>query len=252
MQKALILILIIHLISACCKNPDNLGSTSAECLNEAKDTSHLGLFQGQFPSFYCDVQHKANLLLEESSKDFLPQFCQELGEVLTYKNINGQSIVFTIKAKSFLNNFAITSRDKCYDDSTKSIGYSFFEEKGFITFESDVPKIKLYLELNAFPENGWNYDGKFGDMLSILRLDTTTSGSYYNDFTAIVNKRTLSYETNTRQEFYDSIVLKGKNYENVLSCIPHPIGNYLKFYYTKEIGLIGFEDKDGIVWTLEE
>lgn len=253
MKKYLNLILVVYLISSCSKNPENIIPTSNECINEFKDTTIRGgckFISGNFPNSYCDVQHIDEFVLDEGSKEYLPQFCQQIGSLVKYRDDKGQIIIFTILDKWVKQNTIIYNHTLCEKDSMKTIGYCYGQEKVFMTLESETPKIRLYFELSTYPENGSNYNGRYGDELSILRLDSNEF--YLNDFSAIVNKRTFSYDTFSNQEFFPNILLNGNNYMNVISYDSKYNYPTFKFYYNKGIGLIAFKDKTGAIWTLVE
>ncbi len=253
MKNIIILIFIVQFVTSCSDNSENFIAPSIECINEYKDTTDSGrcdFISEQFPDYYCEVQHIDEFVLEESSKEYLPQFCYQIGSVIKYKDNHDHFINFKIIDKWYKYGINIYPIKNCVGDTAKSIGSCFGSERVFIVFESDSPKIRLIFELETFPANVLNYNGEFGDALSIVTL--IGNGYYSTDFSVIVNKRTLSYEKFFHQEFYSVINLNNKNYKNVLSCNLKLNEPSFTFYYSKEYGLIGFMDKDGKIWTLVE
>ena len=70
---------------------------------------------------------------------------------------------------------------------------------------------------------------------------------------SVLNERSLPYTALDRQEFYPKLELLGRQYNNVIS---KDLSNYVtrpfKYYVNQEVGLIGFEDSQGVLWLLAE
>jgi hypothetical protein len=253
MKKYFNLALIIYLFSACSKNPENTLPASVECINNSKGIANLNQCEysvGNFPLPYCDIQQKSKYKLDESSKEYLPQYCQQKGSKIKYKDDKGRTNIFTILNKWFNQTSIIITQSICEKDSQKMIGYCYVIDIVFMTLESETPKIRLNIELTTYIEQGSNINERYGDELKIERQDS--NNFYLVDFAAILSKRTLSFEAFSNQEFLPSIVLNGKNYMDVLSYDSHYIYPTFKFYYNKRSGLIAYKDKFGTIWTLEE
>jgi hypothetical protein len=249
--KVLNLFILLSFLSSCSKDLVLPKTSSKDCINEVQDTNKFGgcdRISNNPPQTYCDVQHIDEFVLEESSKEYVPQFCLQIGDTIKFHDDHNHFIYLKLIEKWFKHNESIYTHTICDKDSTKKIGYCFGQEVVFMALESEFPKISLWIVLRTEPDNGSDYNGNYADELNILRQDTT--GYYLYDFSVIINKRTLTRDSSLYQIFYPSISLNGQNYLNVLSYDSKINRPTFKFYYSKEKGLIGFKDKDGILWSL--
>ena len=218
----------------CPSVPTGIGNT--ESCDESKERN----------SIWCNVISFGSYELEETSKEYLPQFCNEVESVFKYRNLNGDSILFNTTCKKYLRHWStFGTKFNCANDE-RTIGYCVDTESARLTIESDDPSIELLIKLTTIPDVYDTDIGNVGDELTIWNSSTL-------EFSAIVNKRTLSYDKVTDyEERYDSLELNSTVYYEVISNKPSEWGNpRFKYYYNKAIGLIGFTDNNGITWTIE-
>ena len=200
--------------------------------------------------YLCQVDSLGELYLDESSKEFLHQFCRTSSQVLVFVNAKGEFMHLKPSSKSYSYFHSPYNSFHPYPgDSTRNFGSCFGKEAVTFHLKSENPPFTIYIQLETVPNTIYPYDHKLGDVLSIFRQITPTS--YCGEFLVIVNQRSLDREKYDYQEFYPEIKLNGKTFYNVLSLeVTHFQIRPYKYYYSKAIGLIGFEDLSGMLWVL--
>lgn len=200
---------------------------------------------------FCETTHVGDFELDQQSKRYMPQYCKQLNSVLEFENANGESFLFKVFEKTFQQQHIIyNTGETCPDDTSKYSGVCIGSEVLRLTLRSDTPALTLTIQLTTEPDVLDLTNGKVGDYLSIFRW--TSANSYYIDLETVVNQRTLPYENLPLHEFYPELMLLGRKFKNVISRDVALFSNKpFKFYVNQEVGLIGFEDKAGVLWVLK-
>lgn len=196
---------------------------------------------------WCDIIPFGSFSLEETSKEYLPQFCNEVESTFKYKNINGDSILFKMICKQFYRHLGIHSSGNSCEIGNGSIGYCVDTETARLTIKSDTPEIELLITLTTIPDTRDTIIGNIGDQLRISRKNAPI------EFFAIIDNRTLSYDkVIPYEERFDSIELNNNLYFDVISnSTTEWEAPRFKYYYNRETGLIGFTDTEENTWTIE-
>ena len=231
---------------------ENLRNPVLDCIGDVESTFISTGFcdADKIPDFLCEVEDFGEIVLAEESKTFLPQYCEDIGSVLIFENATGEEITYRISSKDYTPLGIIYNKfESCPGDTTKFIGACLSTEALSITLDADDSWSQFIIRLN--PQLDRSFDGSYGDFLSINnRIDSTAWGT---TFEVIINQRNLDRAETANQEFYPNIQLNEEIYQNVYSHdLIHPLWESYKFYYTKNEGLIGFEDLDDVLWTLKE
>ena len=200
---------------------------------------------------FCKTTHAGDFELDEQSKRYMPQYCKQLNDVVEFRNANGDAFVFNVLEKTHRQQHVIyNTGETCPDDTSKYFGICIGSELLRLTLRSDTPALTLTLELDTKPDVLDNSNGKVGDYLSVFRW--SSPNSYYVDLETVVSQQTLPYENLPLYEFYPELILLGRNFKDVISRDISLFANKpYKIYVNQEFGLIGFEDKAGVLWVLK-
>lgn len=252
MNKIFILCLLATLVFSC-KNNDEaaLGNPCAGVV-ESPDWLITCYTDRGIEPHYCSIVFVGDFELEEISKAYQPQYCEPSGKTVRYKNVSGGIIDFKIMGKAYQKANAIYSgAPGCKGDSSKFVGYCIDYERLDLRMKSDSPDLDLSLSIQTQPDLRNPGPGRVGDFLVITRK---LSAGAFAPTSFVINKRTLSYEEEMNQVFLKKVELSGNTYLEVLtnditfSADPKPY----KYYFNRDVGLIGFVDPSGTLWIIEE
>lgn len=249
----LFLALCLIVLSACSKEDEIPMNQTLECIGEPDIPTFSTVSCENFPTldslFICNVIFSGNFELQDEGKHFMPQYCADVGDQISYKNTSGEEIKFSVINKSFHPSAVMLNTFRpCEGDSTKSIGFCLEGERISLTLQAAAQDIQLIIALGIIPDIQVATAGNIGEQLTITRQRET---SFFAEFNAIVNSRTLSFEQSFNQEFHTQLELLGTTHSNVFSNnVEFFISNPFKYFYTSELGLIGFIDDSGETWAL--
>ena len=245
--------LSLLLFVACSKINEEPSIPKGNCIKDLKypfqQTSCLDILN--IPSMYfCEIFHIDEFHLDEPSKEYMPQFCLNIGDEIKYKNESGKIIEFRVSRKEFTKEInTYNTNQKCNSDSAKTIGYCFEVEDVSQILTSSDNNLVFGIRLCTMPENDFPYKGRFGDVLHISRY--IGDNRYIIEFNAEISKRTFSFDTYSLQEFYNVLNINGEEYTNILSIdVTKYQSPSFKYYYNKEIGLVAFKDTLGTIWSI--
>jgi hypothetical protein len=252
-MKNFIIVLFAFFCIQCSKD-DNTIANTINCIGVADlPLGGIPICNNSGTMMYlCDVFNVGSYTFDPSSKKYMPLFCKNIGSNLIYRNHAGEEITFVLKDK--LNKKYVTTYNTfqlCQFDSMRSIGYCIISDRVSYNFWAESIGLELEIILKTIPDIYSTKVGYIGDILEIRRKKDPSS--YFVDFSSVVNQRSLSYAKTYNQEFYSSIEILGKTYQNVMSNdILHFSGPIYKYYYNNDIGLLAFRDTTGITWKLIE
>lgn len=244
MNKLILLFATILIIFSCKKDEPDPG-----CLEQPLDIIGNTTCQNlTLPDVVCEAQDIGTYQLDDLSKSYIPSFCEESLNIVSFVNLDGEVQRFNILTKTFIKTGSITNSGiPCANDSSKVIAYCIQNEEINLRMSSgDGHDFTIVVKTNPQFEN--QTGDKVGDFLQIsARLPT---GELVIPFLAVVNQRTLDY-TETPSQRFDATRQVGDNiYENVISNDPAITPSDYRFFYTQTEGLIGFRDLEGELWTL--
>lgn len=250
-MKQLMIFSFISIFLSCNKDCDNQTNQNKDCLGLPEEPFHYHsceIVDSFYFMYYCDIFKYGQIKLETNSKQYVPQFCEDIGKPITFQNLSGKNIIFELVYKSFNKEHVINNTNqRCMNDSSRIIGFCTDIEEIVMILYSKELSTKLYL----FLKPQFDYQNisiqTYGDFLSIERL---SNNEYVGtEFIALISQRTLTYTKYYNQIYYDSIKLGEKLFRNVISNdktgSPNP---QMEYYYNKEIGLLGFRDTSNVVW----
>lgn len=202
--------------------------------------------------YFCDVEFLGKYQLEESSKLFQPQYCEAIGNKITYKNDKGTLLDLAVYQKGYgETNVIHNSFVPCAGDTNKYKGYCIDYQQLWISLRSDQTGLDISMYVLTAPDYDNAAAKHVGDFLKITRKKS--ANAFWQDFYAVINRRSLSYDKTELQEYYPEIELLGRKFTEVISndislfVDPKPY----KYYFNKEVGLIGFVDSAGVLWVIE-
>jgi hypothetical protein len=221
------------------------------CIGTARPYNGNSPCDYRFDTMYiCQTENIGNFQLDDSSKEYMPLFCQNTGNSVLYENKLGEIIQLKIEAKTFYKSSSLYNTfTPCKNDSMRSLGYCFENERITVALKSINSDLNITFDIYTAPEIRVPFTGQIGDFLEINRkLDSTR---YSVDFIAVVKQRSLSYDKVSLQEFYSSIDILGNNFKNVISndITKYQVPLY-KYYWNKEVGLVAFADTTGTIWKI--
>ena len=229
----------IQSVSSCIGDPEPNDWTGT-CADFSYDTAKV-----------CSCADMGSFKLEESSLEYLPLYCKEIGEVISFENDKGEMLHLEVSVKAYKRYSSLHySYKPCADNSTKVNTYLLEFEQLSIWLKSETNGLQLLLSLKTKPDLAQHGEGRVGDFLEITRRKN--SNYWTIDLTAVVNQRNLSYHETFSQEYYEQIELLGKTFRRVISTdiSYHVDPKPYKYYYTAEQGLVGFIDQSGVLWRI--
>jgi hypothetical protein len=199
---------------------------------------------------FCEVVFTGQYVLTEESKSYLPLYCDTTGTQYVYTNGVGDDQVFTMVSKGYLQSHEMIAHDSLCDDGTdRRTLYCIESERAFVTLESGGQK--LGLSISTLPDPNDPTIGNVGDFFRVIREYWPGSDLYVEEWSAVIDQRTLSYALEPCTQFYPSLTLNGREFYQVTgfaeegNCTPN------RYYINKEYGLIGFSRSDGVLWSLK-
>ena len=243
MKKLGWLVLGIWLI-AC---TDRSGSEMDACFGEAVPADFGSCADESLEGKFCEPRYDGEWQLTDAAKEHLPQYCLDIGSILTYRNAAGEEMLFNIQEKSYISMHSlVTAGLVCADDSTKFRLVCIEHEKALLRIRSE--KHHFILELLSLPDMFENTPGRVGDFLTIRREEV--EGLFVGEWLSVADPRSLSFSIAPCQVFHEEMVLNGTVFRDVTSFQEgQSCANYQYFLNPHE-GLVGFRRSDGILWTL--
>lgn len=194
---------------------------------------------------YCDLRYIGKFSLSENSKAFLPEFCYNIGSLISYENESGEEMVFTVVDKGYNETHRIISQgNACEDDSTQVLLDCIDHERAYVRIKSESKTFEI--ELVTLPDTEDLELGKIGDFLGIHREEV--KDYFVNEWVMVVDQRSLSYEQSPCLINHENITLNGKSFQDVLSFDENQDCKNYQYFVNKEQGLIAFKRSDGVLW----
>jgi hypothetical protein len=199
---------------------------------------------------YCIVYDAGKFNLDDESKEFMPQFCEVPGKLLTYKNKFGDTILLEVLSKKYYTSIRASEYImNCTNDSLQKSAYCYRYEAIDISLESIDHTLHISVEISLQPDYDDPLSGKVSDYIYILRR--ISQHSFVPEFYAVITRRNSSHSNDNNFEFYNSLQINNSTYYNVLSYnYSWSPGSLYKYYYNKQYGLIAFKDSLGMYWNL--
>ncbi len=225
----------IFLLMTSCK-PEHLGALVDERCEEAD--IHLGdlNFESTTNVLVPNINTTASLVFvnEAAEKITLTSKTQTEDEYqLKIEAICGNmNDIFASNTYTFYN--AISARETYEDGLDYNISFS----RSMRAVENLLPEEFLYDDINVNGRFGETYFGNIHMITSVRGKEETFPQDYL--------------ESTNSYEFDATIELGGITYENVYSSLKTQDYINGKIYITKEDGVIGLLDKDGVFWVLEK
>lgn len=250
MNNILNLFLFILLLS-CTKEADIAVSPYLGCGSPLVNPKLIASCQSIDTStdmYICSSKHIGDYKLEDSSKLYMPQFCEEIGNILVYEDNKGNTLNFKLAFKSFFKTYGSQTKDYCMNDSSKYIINCINVEKATLLLKSETANLTLAIDICTIISRKDSVPNQIADILEVSRY---IGPNYYTtELTSIINQRTYPISEFPRQEQSPSLIINDKKYFNVLSndisSWPYPS---FKYFYNIEFGLIAFKDLFGVTWS---
>ncbi|MEZ4955403.1 MAG: hypothetical protein R2825_17715 [Saprospiraceae bacterium] len=253
MHKIFYFALAFHLFISCSNDEDATPFFELSCLGTPIESNNLMVCDSFVLSpQQCDVVHVGDYKLAKDSRSYLNQYCLEIGDKEVFVNSNGDKLYMEVYAKNFTKTIAARNTFiNCDNDTTKFITACYGNEYAQFNMRSADSKIDLLIRLRTSLSTEDPLSGKAADYIEILQR--TANNLFLQEFSIIINERDIGFNQEPSQENLGTIELLGESFENVLSynisafTDPKPF----KYYYNQTIGLIAFQDSEGVLWRLE-
>lgn len=237
----------ILLVLACfaCSKDDVL---TFGCIDTPKDnTTPVNCNPDSYPSdHFCKLDFR-EFHLQEESLQYIPQYCEDN---ITYRNNEGETLSFLVFSKTHtIERQTWNSHEPCPEEPTKRVRTCIFTE--IISYRMRTSDEVLDFTIRIANELGLDRKTEegIGEFLTVIRGNPRFV--HVEDFRYVLNQADLTYSSRAEEEFYDTIELNGILYSDVISVDLSFVHNpQFKFYFTKNIGLLGFEDLNNVLWTL--
>lgn len=247
-------LIILAMLSACNKKEDSETGTSKECLglpNSLSNEPSCEELVTQFADQICSAVDLGAFSLLDNSLDFMPDYCNDLNDKITFVNSSGEKVGWQITQKTFLSTRSLFSTSRrCSPDSTKIEAYCFKGDLATIALRNEETLRSMILQMGVLVQEDMGQENGVGDALFIVR--EVLPNQFQAEFNAVITQGSLDFESYSNEEFYSTINLNGVTFENVISNIPPQLQQPpFTYYYTKNEGLIGYKDLNGEIWVIE-
>lgn len=245
MKKTFLLLGVFVLFFTCQKDPEPVENdipVEEDCYGEPEPKiGHQECWNLATP---CS-QYIGTFQLEDTSKTYLPFYCSKIGTTKYFMSEDNRFKNLKLRSKAYQEtNGSYYTSVPCLVDTSDNIDRCLNYEYMYYSFEDSSFSISTYLR--TMPDVRATEPGGVGDVLTL-----SISGGVGPGLSIIVNQRTLSYETIGNIQFLPEVELMGEIYENVFTndVSGTPVGNS-KYYFSFELGVVGFTDGDGVAWRM--
>lgn len=247
-MKNIILLLFIGLVIFSCKKEE----PEPGCLELALDLlGNTNCQNAQIPDGACEVQAIGEFQLTEKSISFIPSFCEENFNLINFINMDGELLRFSVLTKTFVRNGTYSdSGIPCTADSSERIAYCIVHEEMSLRMRSSDANHDFNIVVTTKPQINGQTGDNAGDFLDITVL--LPDRSFHTPFSAIIDQRSLTVAETTSQKFESSRTIINRTFQNVFSNDSNITPTNYRFFYTQTEGLVGFVDRDKVLWELME
>ncbi|MBT8232314.1 MAG: hypothetical protein HKO66_15475 [Saprospiraceae bacterium] len=210
-----------------------------------------------------EIELKGDIPLSEESLSYFPEkYLSGFNDIILF-NENGDSLILEHggKSSSFVTQ---VSRKPCNDIFT---AFTYEMEQIYVWFRSE--KYNLRVDANVSLDYDFNnIENAHQDTFSLNNISRDTCYEERFNLSININKRDSTFNylnikmhdscpedifiSTPQFANFDSLELNGLTYTQVISNLDffNPDYVFLRFYYNKEYGFIGFEDEFGELWTI--
>lgn len=248
----LTLLLLSFIVLSCNKMDVEKESNVLNCIGEINDLETETCETDSITSEgICDFHYIGSYTLPDESIQYLPQYCCELNTLIEYKNSEGEIIEFKLTDKDYLRKKSgYKASDWCEDGSLRRKGICLSHDEVFIEMHAVDLALELLICVKTVPDVSYLEDPKIGDILEVYKNDPHRTGDF--DFLSIINQRTLNNGKFSLEEHFENIELNGETFNDVISNKVPEYYDKFRYYFNKDKGMIGFEDDDGVLWTIND
>jgi len=242
---------------ACDQDPDKefANHLFANCLleEEVEDRISGMCSTGTFDSLFCEtVDVEGVTTISDAAKEWLPYFCCEPGDIVSFKSQNSFFVQFTVEEKLFASaSHSYNGLDECDIDPDLHRLYCIDHETAWVRMSSEGLDITLTMSLNIEFERPFSDTIKNGTSIRVASFESNGSLFIQNThFYAIVDPGNLTPINPSNLEFNEELTIFDEIFTNVYTYTIPDNEDFLKMHYSKEYGLVGFVVKTGREWAL--
>ncbi len=232
-----------------CKTSHNfMNPTWENCLVEERvveiDPSIVCLLGSSTEEFCDTINYEMTIPISEEVKAWLPYYCLETNDSISFKSSSGCFAYGSMEFKSFNETKTYTKLDSCSQTDKKLLICDKIE---IVEILINLGSIGNGLSINVRgPGNHVNYEYNKYSSLSLLGR----SPNYTHFGTAHINAEGEFQEIEVSKDlFHDSITLGGVHFENVIEFIRYDSESESNnFFYSKDYGIVSFTDNNGEQW----
>lgn len=194
----------------------------------------------------CDFEKFSEYQLSDKTKSYMSLFCLSIGDTLTYKSNQDKIAHFVIDNQNYqtIRTWARTD-EKCHPDSSFYIHLCYDSELASVQMKSLDLELGIWMNCRVVLSHNDPRSEKIYDVLSISNTGSGIGMRY------VIDQRPFDSDFNDPNEFYNSLILNGIEYYDVVVSEDANEFHY-KYYFNKEYGIVGFENQEGKLWTLRK
>ena len=210
------------------------------CFEELDDSEYLEcteLDPNVHQDKYCEIEFCETIILEENARCWVPQASPNYKSELKFKNIEDSILVFKVINRLHEIRINIFPVDECIENDL-SIGKCISAEFISVSFLNEEDDFSISITMR----DGGIFEDPNIDSYMVI---SNTADTRWQPF-IFLNKSTPFLDEGL--EYYEDVTIAGIEIDKVFSS---PTLRY-KYYYSQELGLIGFVDDNGEEWVAVE
>lgn len=196
--------------------------------------------------FFCELQPLGEFAISDDSKNFLPYYCNSIGDVFEFKSASGEKKSLVLTQKQYRQTQSIHNLfEECSSVEDKYIGYCLFTD--LVIIELTDPESERIVEVQlkvAATRNPSTDEIVISDNLSLLQ--ETEEFFRLIEFSAYLENGEINNDLANVSLFSESIQLAGVEFNDVISRSPIlNINSEREYYFNSGHGIIGFISSEG-------
>ncbi|MEM7375046.1 MAG: hypothetical protein AAF587_41010 [Bacteroidota bacterium] len=193
-------------------------------------------------SRYCEFVQGEDFPLPEAAKYWLPQYSFAIGTNFRYMNKDSETIELSLTEKEHILVNRVMHRDSCAAYPDKRTGICHEIELFYVILENAEQDLKMYVEVGVTQFKNPGPDPFFTPQGQIWLSRLTSEGTFSQwMWPEELDESEFQYQL---FDFAEEQTILNRTFDNVWSRND--------WYYSKEIGLLAFQDGEDVLWVLQE
>jgi len=260
MTRLLFYSLLFVLISSCGKQEINEEMEEEETPIESS-ICHVDIdvnentcanYSNDMDSIYCEPEYLGSFTFDDVIKNIANFYCIDSTSTIQFQNTSNEIVEFHIKNFSYSSDRSINwTNVPCPSDATKYTMFCGEQEQYSIVLESKDTAFQFTIRIQTLPILSGESKGKYYDRAYIYKDKALTAIDLQSKLVIGNGDSQLDYKNVSGQEYYESIELNNIEYFDVVSQdISNATPIRIKFYVSREKGIVGFLTPEGELYNL--